>query len=101
MSLHDQLGAHMRDELGINEASLARPLQAAWISAASFAFFALVPIAALFVAPPTLRIPAIAAASLTSLAILGALGGHLGGRRFSALLFGSRSAARSRWSSRR
>jgi VIT1/CCC1 family predicted Fe2+/Mn2+ transporter len=79
LSAHDQLGAHMRDELGIDQASLARPLQAAWISAASFAGFALVPIAALLVAPAALRIPLIAASSLVSLAALGAFGGHLGG----------------------
>jgi VIT1/CCC1 family predicted Fe2+/Mn2+ transporter len=79
LSAHDQLGAHMRDELGIDQASLARPLQAAWISAASFAVFALFPIAALLVAPAALRIPLIAASSLLSLAALGAFGGHLGG----------------------
>lgn len=69
----------MRDELGINQASLARPMQAAWISAASFALFAGVPITALLIAPTALRIPVIAALSLASLAALGALGGHLGG----------------------
>jgi VIT1/CCC1 family predicted Fe2+/Mn2+ transporter len=79
LSARDRLGAHMRDELGIDQASLARPLQAAWISAASFAAFALVPIVALVVAPTALRIPVIAALSLLSLAALGAFGGHLGG----------------------
>lgn len=79
LSVHDRLGAHMRDELGIDEASLARPVQAAWISAASFASFALVPIAALLLAPASLRIPAIGAVSLLSLAVLGGFGGHLGG----------------------
>ncbi len=79
LSAHDRLGAHMRDELGISPASRARPMQAAWISAASFALFAAVPIGALLVAPATLRIPVIAALSLVSLAALGALGGHLGG----------------------
>jgi VIT1/CCC1 family predicted Fe2+/Mn2+ transporter len=79
LSTRDRLGAHLRDELGIDEASLARPMQAAWISAASFASFALVPILALFVAPAASRIPAIAAVSLVSLAALGAFGGHLGG----------------------
>jgi vacuolar iron transporter family protein len=79
LSARDRLGAHMRDELGIDAASLARPLQAAWISAASFASFALVPIVALLVAPSSLRIPMIAALSLASLAALGAFGGHLGG----------------------
>jgi VIT1/CCC1 family predicted Fe2+/Mn2+ transporter len=79
LSAHDRIGAHMRDELGLEPPSLARPVQAAWISAASFASFALVPIAALLVAPMAFRIPAIAAVSLASLAGLGAFGGHLGG----------------------
>lgn len=79
LSAHDRLGAHTRDELGIDHASLARPLQAAWISAASFGTFAVVPIAALVVAPTGLRIPMIAALSLASLAALGAFGGYLGG----------------------
>ncbi len=79
LSAHDRLGAHLHDELGIDTGSLARPMQAAWISAASFSAFAVVPIAALLVAPVTVRIPAIAGLSLVSLAALGAFGGHLGG----------------------
>jgi len=79
LSVRDRLGAHLRDELGINQASLSRPMQAAWISAASFAFFATIPIAALLVAPASLRIPLIAVLCLVSLAALGAFGGYLGG----------------------
>lgn len=79
LSAHDPLAAHMRDELGIDPAALARPLQAAWISAASFASFAVVPILALLVAPAALRLPMIAVVSLLSLAVLGAFGGNLGG----------------------
>ena len=79
LTAHNQLAAHMRDELGLDHASLARPLQAAWISAASFGSFALVPIVGLLMAPATARIPVIAAVSLLSLVLLGALGGHLGG----------------------
>ena len=79
LSARDRLGAHMLDELGIDQKSLARPMQAAWISALSFACFAVVPIATLLVAPAALRIPMIAALSLQSLAALGAFGGHLGG----------------------
>lgn len=79
LSAYDRLGAHLRDELGINPAFLARPMQAAWISAASFASFSLVPIAALLLAPTALRIPMIAVFSLASLAGLGAFGGRLGG----------------------
>lgn len=79
LSAHDRLGAHLKDELGIDASSIARPLQAAWVSASSFASMALVPIAALLVAPTPMRLPAIAAVSLVALAGLGALGGHLGG----------------------
>jgi VIT1/CCC1 family predicted Fe2+/Mn2+ transporter len=79
LSAHDRLGSHMRDELGIDQTALARPMQAAWISAASFATFALIPIAALLMSPAFLRVPMIATLSLVSLATLGALGGHLGG----------------------
>jgi len=79
LSARDRLGAHLRDELGIDQASLARPFQAAWISAASFACFALIPILALLVAPARWQIPAIAVLSLMSLAALGAFGGRLGG----------------------
>jgi VIT1/CCC1 family predicted Fe2+/Mn2+ transporter len=79
LSAGDRLGAHMRDELGIDQTALSRPLQAAWISAASFALFAVVPVATLLVAPASLRIPAIALLSLVSLAALGAFGGYLGG----------------------
>jgi VIT1/CCC1 family predicted Fe2+/Mn2+ transporter len=75
----DRLGSHLRDELGIEKKSLARPLQAAWISATSFASFATVPIVALLISPAPLRVPSIALSSLISLAALGGFGGHLGG----------------------
>ena len=47
---------------------------AAWISAASFASFALIPIAAFLASPQPLRVPVVAAVSLASLAALGAFG---------------------------
>jgi vacuolar iron transporter family protein len=79
LSEHDRLGAHMLDELRIDRTSLARPMQAAWLSSVSFAFFSLVPISALLAAPASLRIPIIATLSLACLAALGALGGYIGG----------------------
>ena len=79
LSAHDRLGAHLKDELGIDGATRARPFQAAWISALSFASFALVPILAMLGTPPTWRIPAIAVSSLLSLGVLGAFGSRLGG----------------------
>jgi vacuolar iron transporter family protein len=63
----------------LEKTTLARPMQAAWISAVSFASFALLPIAALLVAPAPALMPTIAVLSLVSLGGLGALGGHLGG----------------------
>jgi VIT1/CCC1 family predicted Fe2+/Mn2+ transporter len=81
LSARDRLGAHLRDELGIDQHALARPVQAAWISALSFASFATVPIVALLLAPASLRMPAIAGLSLFSLGALGALGARLGGAR--------------------
>lgn len=74
----NRLDAHLRDELGLHVENMARPLQAAAVSAASFAALAAVPIVALVVAAPDWRVFAIAASSLTSLALLGALGGWLG-----------------------
>jgi len=74
-----RLDVHLRDELGLHPDTMARPLQAATVSAASFATLALVPIGALLVAPASLRIGAIAAVSLVGLGVLGALGGRLGG----------------------
>jgi len=79
LSARDRLGAHLRDELGIDPNDLARPLQAAWISALSFGSFATIPIGALLLAPEALRIPMIAGISLLSLGLLGALGARLGG----------------------
>lgn len=79
LSAHDRLGAHLLDELGLAQGGLARPLQAAWISALSFALFALVPIGALLVAPAGWGIPLIGGLSVASLAALGAFGGYLGG----------------------
>ncbi|HEY1099892.1 MAG TPA: VIT family protein [Myxococcota bacterium] len=79
LSHHDALGTHLRDELGIEPARLARPLQAAWVSAASFGSFALVPIGASLLAPAAWQVPVIGVVSLLCLTALGALGGHLGG----------------------
>jgi len=75
----DELGAHLRDELGIDIDALAKPLQAAWISALSFAAFALVPVLASVFAPDAHRLPLIAGVSLLALGSLGGLGAWLGG----------------------
>ena len=79
LTAHDQLGAHLRDELGIHDDNRPRPIQAAVVSAVSFAAFALLPILGLLIAPTSARFVAIPVVSLISLAILGGLGGRLSG----------------------
>ncbi|MGA7123344.1 MAG: VIT family protein [Polyangiaceae bacterium] len=79
LSANDRLGSHLRDELGLDEARLARPIQAAAVSAASFSSLALVPIVTVLIAPESLRLPLVGAVCLVSLGALGALGGYLGG----------------------
>lgn len=41
---HDALGAHLRDELGLNEISQAKPIQAAFASCASFTIGGFLPL---------------------------------------------------------
>jgi VIT1/CCC1 family predicted Fe2+/Mn2+ transporter len=79
LSAHDRLEAHLRDELGLRDATRARPLQAAVVSAVSFTSLAVLQIVAVLIAPTEIRIAAVATAALASLAGLGALGGQLAG----------------------
>jgi vacuolar iron transporter family protein len=79
LSASDRLGSHLRDELGLNEATRARPVQAAMVSAAGFAALALLPLVALVAAPAPMRLAFVALSSLAGLGVLGALGGYLGG----------------------
>ena len=44
LTAHDALGAHMRDELGLNEITQANPIQAAFASGASFTVGGLLPV---------------------------------------------------------
>jgi VIT1/CCC1 family predicted Fe2+/Mn2+ transporter len=76
---HDALDAHARDELGISATARARPLQAAFASGASFTVGALLPLAAVLLAPGAYLVPWIAASSLLFLAILGAVSARTGG----------------------
>jgi VIT1/CCC1 family predicted Fe2+/Mn2+ transporter len=75
----DAVGAHSRDELGISDTTAARPLQAALASAATFAVGAAMPLGMVLVAPAGSLIPAVVAASIVFLALLGGLGAYAGG----------------------
>jgi VIT1/CCC1 family predicted Fe2+/Mn2+ transporter len=75
----DPLGSHVRDELGLQPGGLARPLQAAVVSAVSFAVGAALPLVLIVGAPIGVRVPVTALAALGLLALLGAVGARLGG----------------------
>jgi VIT1/CCC1 family predicted Fe2+/Mn2+ transporter len=77
--VHDALGAHARDELGISETFRARPIQAALASAASFAVGATMPLLVTAAAPGAVLIPLVAGTSLMFLALLGGLAARVGG----------------------
>ncbi|MBD3611599.1 MAG: VIT family protein [Hydrogenovibrio crunogenus] len=76
---HDALGAHARDELGLSEIHTARPLQAAFASAASFVSGAAVPVILVAILPMENLGIIIASSSLALLAILGAVAAKTGG----------------------
>jgi VIT1/CCC1 family predicted Fe2+/Mn2+ transporter len=76
---HDALGAHARDELGISAHLSARPVQAAWTSAASFAVGAALPLAVTAWAPAAEVIVWVAGTALFFLASLGVVAAKLGG----------------------
>jgi vacuolar iron transporter family protein len=76
---HDPIGAHARDELGITETLSARPIQAAFASACSFAVGAAMPLLVTALAPQASLIILVPATSLLFLALLGALAAGAGG----------------------
>ena len=73
------LEAHARDELGLSEKLLARPLQAALSSAATFAVGAALPIFTAMLVPQPRAMFAVPGVSLICLAALGALAARSGG----------------------
>ena len=79
LTAHDALGAHVRDELGINEINQAHPLQAALASGAAFTVGGVLPfLVTLFLPMETMEYTLYGLAILF-LAILGALAAKTGG----------------------
>lgn len=76
---HDALAAHARDELGISDASTARPIQAAFASAGTFAVGAAMPLVTVLITPASALIPVVVVSSILFLACLGGLGAYFGG----------------------
>ena len=76
---HDALGAHARDELGITESVSARPIQAAFASAATFTVGAALPLLMVLIFPAATLMWAVSGSSLLFLALLGAVSAKAGG----------------------
>ncbi|MHB1279385.1 MAG: VIT1/CCC1 transporter family protein [Bacteroidia bacterium] len=76
---HDALGAHMRDELGMNEVSKAKPVQAALASGASFTFGGMLPLlVALFIPLPAMEY-SLYGFAIVFLILLGGIAAKTGG----------------------
>lgn len=76
---HDALGAHARDELGISESGAAKPIQAAFTSAMTFAIGAVLPLLLVILVPVKELIVVVSGASLLFLALLGTMAAYSGG----------------------
>jgi len=79
LMLHDALGTHARDELGITETLRARPIQAAFASALSFCTGAIVPIAGALLAPASRVVAVSFVTALVALVALGGTAAYAGG----------------------
>ncbi len=79
MMAKDALGTHARDELGISHMSTARPIQAAFTSALTFSVGAALPVAVAALSPLNVLTPAVSAAAILFLALLGGVGARAGG----------------------
>lgn len=79
MTAKDAFAAHARDELGLSEHVVARPVQAALTSALTFSVGAAVPLCIAVLAPAASTALIVSAGSLVCLAGLGAIGARIGG----------------------
>ena len=75
----DALDAHARDELGIVERTVARPIQAAFSSAAAFTLGAALPLLVALFTENSATVPIVAGFSWLFLMLLGAVSAKVGG----------------------
>lgn len=78
LTAHDAMAAHRRDELGLSDATAARPLQAAVASALTFSIGAALPLLVVLFLPAGNLTIGVVATSLVALAVLGILGARAG-----------------------
>lgn len=79
----DAIGTHIREELGINEVSKAKPIQAAFASAAAFSVGGLLPLIVALIAPVSKMEYFLYGFTILSLVILGAVSAKTGGSSIS------------------
>ena len=79
LTVHNALEAHARDELGLNETSRAKPLQAAFASAASFLTGGILPLLISIFAPLSQMIYFQYGFSIVFLALSGTIAAKVGG----------------------
>jgi VIT1/CCC1 family predicted Fe2+/Mn2+ transporter len=79
LTAHDAHGTHARDELGISESLSARPVQAAFASAGTFAVGAALPLVLVLIVPSASLVWTVSLGSLVFLALLGGLAARAGG----------------------
>ncbi len=79
LTAHDALGAHVRDELGINEISQANPIQAALASGGAFTIGGLLPFLVTLFLPLESMEYSLYGFALFFLILLGAISAHTGG----------------------
>lgn len=102
LTAKDALEAHARDEIGINDATSANPIQAAISSALSFTLGALFPMFAILISPEAQISWVVMVVGVLSLAILGAVSSYFAGTSilkgsFRVTLWGILAMAFSSW----
>lgn len=80
---HDALGAHIRDELGINEITKAKPIQAAFASGAAFTVGGILPLMVTLFFPLTYMEYFLYGFAIVFLILLGTLAAKTGGSNIS------------------
>ena len=81
LTAHDALGAHVRDELGINEVSQAKPIQAALASGASFTLGGLLPFLVTLFFPLSSLEYTLYVSAIVFLILLGVIAAKTGGSK--------------------
>jgi VIT1/CCC1 family predicted Fe2+/Mn2+ transporter len=79
LTAHDPLTAHLEAELGITEDAVVSPWAAAGASALAFTIGALLPLLAILLPPPEVRVPITFVVVLIALALTGFTSARIGG----------------------